>query len=90
MLVAITLIRSALAIRRGQPRGWRQLRVATGTLATIAVIGIFVCLPDLLPLPAGPMNGPSQFMLASIVGAGVGLATLCVGLFRFARVRALG
>ena len=89
LVCAITLVRSALAIRRRHPRGWSQLRIATGTLAGIALTGILVCLPYLLPLPAGRMRDPSQFMLASVVGGGAALATLCLVLFRFARVRSI-
>jgi hypothetical protein len=89
LVCAVTLARAALAIRRGQARGWRQFRVATGTLAGIALVGVPVCLPYLLPLPAGPLGGPSRFMLVSVVAAGVGLATLCLVLFRFAH-RAVG
>jgi hypothetical protein len=84
LICAVTLVRSALAIRRGRARGWRLLRVATGTLASVAVVGVLVCLPYLLPLPAGPMAGPSRFMLVSVVGASAGLATLCLVLFRLA------
>jgi hypothetical protein len=84
LICAVTLMRSALAIRRGHAGGWRQLRVATGTLGGIALVGVLVCLPFLLPLPTGPMSGPSRFMLVSVVGAGAGLATLCLVLFRFA------
>jgi hypothetical protein len=84
LVCAVTLVRSALAIRRRPARGWRQLRVATGTLGGIALVGVLVCLPYLLPLPAGPMGEPSRFMLVSVVGAGGGLATLCLVLFGFA------
>jgi len=84
LISAVTLARSLLAIRRGHARGWRQLRAATGTLAGIALVGVLVCLPYLLPLPAGPMGEASRFMLASVVCAGAGLATLCLLLFRFA------
>ena len=85
LVCAVTLVRSALAIRRGHARGWRQLRVASAALAGIALVGVLVCLPYLLPLPAGPIGGSSRFMLVSVVCAGGGLATLCLVLFRFAR-----
>jgi len=85
IVCAILLIRSAIRIRRGDIRGWRQMRAATVTLAVIAFAGILVCLPYLLPLPAAPLRAPSLFMLASVVGAGAGLATLCLVLSRVAR-----
>ena len=85
LIAAVTLARSALAIRRGQVRGFRMLVVATGTLGCIALAGIFVCLPFLLPLPTGPMAESSRFMLVSVVSAGAGLAMVCLLLFRYAR-----
>ncbi|CAN5901962.1 hypothetical protein BH11MYX3_BH11MYX3_01790 [soil metagenome] len=85
LICAVTLMRAAVEIRRGHARGWRQLRAATGTLGIIAVVGVLVCLPYLLPLPVGPTSDASRFMLVSVVSAGGGLATLCLVLFRFAR-----
>ena len=81
---AVTLVRSALALRRGETRGWRLLRVATGALAGIALIGIVICLPHLLPLPAGPSGEASEMMLVSVVAAGLGVATMSLVLFGLA------
>jgi len=78
---AVTLVRSARALRRAEARGWRLLRVATGALAGTALVGIAVCLPHLLPLPAGPIGEPSELMLVSVVAAGLGVATMSLVLF---------
>jgi hypothetical protein len=84
LLCAVTMLRSAIAIRRGQARGWRQLRVATATLGGIALAGVLVCLPYLLPLPVGPRAEDARLMLVVVVSAGGGLATMCLLLSRFA------
>lgn len=58
LVCAVTLLRAATALGRDQARGWRQLRVASGTLAAVAVVGVLVCLPYLLPLPPDPRARP--------------------------------
>jgi hypothetical protein len=87
LVCAVTMMRSVIAIRAGRAHGWRRLRAATGVLAGIAVVGVLVCLPYLLPLPTGPDAEPSRIMLSSVVCAGGGLAMLCTLLFRFANHR---
>ncbi|CAN5553837.1 hypothetical protein BH11MYX1_BH11MYX1_51490 [soil metagenome] len=85
LICAVTLVRATIAIGRGQARGWRQLRVATGAVGIVALAGVLVCLPYLLPLPVGAAGEGSTFMLVSVVSAGIGLATLSLLLARFAQ-----
>jgi len=81
---AVTFASAALAIRRGQAHGWRRLRLAAAVLGSIALVGVPVCLGYLLPLPSGPAESESRFLLFSVVAASLGLATICAFLLRHA------
>jgi hypothetical protein len=74
---AATFVACAPAVWRRRARAWPPLRHAATTLALVALAGIPVCLHYLLPLDAGPARAGSIVMLASVLGAAAGLATVC-------------
>jgi hypothetical protein len=88
LFCALTFLRTGAALWRARAKGrdWGRLRAAATVLATIAILGVPVCLAFLLPLPAGPhaIVAASRGLLLSIVAGAAGLTAVSLFLRRLA------
>lgn len=67
---------------------WRRVRTGARVLGAVAMCGIGVCLPFLLPLPSeGELRTVGVVMLASVIAASVGIAVACALIARVASLR---
>lgn len=84
---ALTFAFSIASIRRGVPT-WRRVRNGARVLRTVAICGVGVCLPFLLPLPSEEdARAVGIVMLTSVLAGSVAIAAACTLIVGAARRR---